>query len=326
MLAREPKNYRARLALADLRQRSGAKPEEVEALLVEAIKANPDEAAPRLALVQHHLALRHAKAALAVAQDAVAALPDNLSVLDALGRSQWAAGDTQQAIGTFQKIASLSESPEPYLRLADVYVDAKDYRGRRAEPAEGARNLTHADRSAARADRGRRGSQEGRRCTSGRQGRPEAAPQARPWATSWKATSTLSQRDWDPAIVALRSALDRDPSTATAKRLHALYMLAGRSADAERFAAGWEHDHPRDADFIFHLGSMAMARKEYATAEARYRQVLALQPNSATALNNVAWLMVQQGEKGALDYAERANRLLPDEASIMDTLATRAGR
>ncbi len=67
---------------------------------------------------------------------------------------------------------------------------------------------------------------------------------------------------------------------------------------------------------------MAMDRKDYAAAEARYRQVLMLLPDNALALNNVAWLMVQLKEPGALPLAEKANQLLPNQPGILDTLAT----
>jgi predicted Zn-dependent protease len=50
--------------------------------------------------------------------------------------------------------------------------------------------------------------------------------------------------------------------------------------------------------------------------------VIELQPNNALALNNVAWLMVQQSKPGAVEFAEKANQLLPGRPPLMDTLAT----
>ena len=42
---------------------------------------------------------------------------------------------------------------------------------------------------------------------------------------------------------------------------------------------------------------------------------------NALALNNVAWLMAQQKKPGALPLAEKANKLMPDQPALMDTLA-----
>jgi Flp pilus assembly protein TadD len=130
-----------------------------------------------------------------------------------------------------------------------------------------------------------------------------------------------SQRAFDPAIASMRGALERGKTTENAMRLHAMYAIAGRNADADRFAAAWTKEQPKDARFVFHLGSMAMDKKDYAAAEARYRQVLALTPDQPLALNNIAWVMTQQRKPGAVAYAERAQKLLPDQASVMDTLA-----
>jgi predicted Zn-dependent protease len=47
-----------------------------------------------------------------------------------------------------------------------------------------------------------------------------------------------------------------------------------------------------------------------------------MQPNNALALNNIAWLMVQQSKAGAVEFAEKANHLLPGRPPLMDTLAS----
>jgi Flp pilus assembly protein TadD len=65
-----------------------------------------------------------------------------------------------------------------------------------------------------------------------------------------------------------------------------------------------------------------LAARDYPTAEARYRKVIELQPNNALALNNVAWLLVQQAKPGAVAFAEKANQLLPGRPPLMDTLAS----
>jgi predicted Zn-dependent protease len=58
-----------------------------------------------------------------------------------------------------------------------------------------------------------------------------------------------------------------------------------------------------------------------ALAESRYLDVLKAQPEHALALNNVAWLKMKQNKPGALEYAERAVKVAPNQAPLMDTLA-----
>ena len=95
----------------------------------------------------------------------------------------------------------------------------------------------------------------------------------------------------------------------------------GQTAEAEQFASRWIRDHPSDALFPFYLADRALASKDFAAAETRYRDVIKLQPNNALAINNVAWLMVQQNKAGAVAYAEQANQLMPGRPALMDTLA-----
>jgi cellulose synthase operon protein C len=322
LLAKEPKNYRALLAVAELKQSTGAKPEEVAALLADAVKANPTEAAPRLLQIEHHLAQKKVKEAREAAEDAVAAVPDNLALLDALGRAQLASGEVQQAITAFRKAAAAQPNlPQPQLRLADAYVLAKDL------PAA-AQSLRRALELSPRLLAAQRGLVQVALADK----RPDDAlamartvQKERPTeAIGWLLETDVhtSRRAFDPAIVSMRGALERAKTTDNAIRLHAFYAIAGKTADADRFAAGWLKDQPKDARFIFHLGSMAMDQKDYAAAEARYRQVLALTPDQPLALNNVAWLMVQQGKPGAVALAEKAQKLLPEQASVMDTLAS----
>jgi len=49
--------------------------------------------------------------------------------------------------------------------------------------------------------------------------------------------------------------------------------------------------------------------------------VLAVKPDHALSLNNVAWLLLQQKKPGALDHAERAVKAAPDQPALRDTLA-----
>jgi putative PEP-CTERM system TPR-repeat lipoprotein len=322
LLARDPTNARARLAIVDLRQRVGAKPQEIEALLTSAIAANPEEVDPRLLLVEHHMKLRHAKAGLAAAQDAVAAFPDNLLALDALGRTQRAAGESLQAIQTFQKIAaSQATIPLPHLRLAETYIASKDYTAaaqslKRA--LEIAPKLLVAQLQLVQVMLARGQVSEARAVA-------RQVQRQRPQESAGYLIESeihARQKNWDLAIAAFRLGLERDRSTELATRLHALFVLAGRSAEATRFAASWEAERPQDAEFVSHMGMVAVSRKDYAAAEARFRRVLVLRPDDPAMLNNISWVLLQQGKPGALPLTERANQLAPGRPAFMDTLAS----
>jgi predicted Zn-dependent protease len=80
-------------------------------------------------------------------------------------------------------------------------------------------------------------------------------------------------------------------------------------------------DNPGDLGFMFHLAAVAVGAKDYPAAEAQYRAILAVQPEHPTSLNDLAWVLLQQGKPGAVQLAEKANRLLPSSATFMDTLS-----
>lgn len=318
----DPANYQARLALAEISSRSGAVPEEVARLISEAVRSSPAEPAPRLMLVNHYLALGDTKSAMTAAQDATATLPNNLLIMDALGRAQFASGQGQQAVSTFKKLAALQPTNPLHLtRLADAHVATGD-------TASAAAAL----RRALELRPGMVPAKRGLAAIALLENRPrDALAIAREMQKSdpksavgylLEGDAEAFGRNWPAAATAFRASLQRDPASGTAVKLHNALNAGGKRAEADRMAAGWLKDHPQDAAFRFYLGDAALSRRDFAAAETYYRAVVDLQPKNALALNNVAWLMVQQGKPGALAMAEKANELLPDRAPLLDTLAT----
>lgn len=320
-LQASPRSQQAKLALAELELRGGAPNEKVLATLREAVKINPGEPTAHLVLVNRLLRSDDSKAALDAAQQAAAALPLNLEIQDALGRAQLLAGEPQRALTTFKQLANQQPKVAMHeLRLADAHLALKDNEA-------ASRSLRRAlelepDMPAARrglvlialADR-----------------RPQdALTQARelqkshpkePLGWTLEAQVEASRRNWDPAIAAYRAAQQKAKSPDIAARLHNALGQAGKQAEADRLAADWLREFPKDPVFRFYLGDTALGKGEWARAEEHYRDVLAIQPINPLALNNVAWLLVKQGKPGALPLAQKANQLLPDRAQLIDTLA-----
>ena len=53
-----------------------------------------------------------------------------------------------------------------------------------------------------------------------------------------------------------------------------------------------------------------------------YRALLDNQPDNPALLNNLAWVLGQNKDPKAIDLAEKAYKLAPDQASIVDTLGS----
>ena len=321
VLARDPKNGQALLALAEMASRSGAGKDEVAGLIAKAVAANPTEPAPRLLLIDFYLRGKDERQALSTAQNAVAAIPDNADLLDALGRVQQASGDTNQAISTFTKLAGMQPlSPKPLLRLADAHMAAKN----RDAAAQSLKKALEVKSDLLEAQRGLvMLSLEGKKY-------PEALRLARtvqkqrpkePVGYILEGDIAAVQQNWDAAVSAYRAGLKESSSSELALKLHAVLAASGKGAESDKFAAEWTRAHADDAAFLFYLGDGAIKRKEFAVAEKNYAAVVRLQPNNAVALNNLAWVTGRLNKNTAIGFAETALKLSPNQPAFMDTLA-----
>ncbi len=321
LVKRNPRNGQAYIALAELGLRTGAGRVAVAAQLEAGIQANPNDAMLRLALVNHHLETANPKAALAAAQAALVQLPDHVELLGRLGQAQLLTGDSQQALNTFNRMVALQgKSPAGHMGLAEAQLAAND--------------LASANRSLKRVLELEPDHLLARRLqvmVAMRQKQPEQAlAVARQLQTQRPSLAAgyllegevqIVQQHWPAAVAALRQAVTKTDPQQSAVRLHFALVKSGQAAEAEAMAAAWIKAHPRDLLFLFHLGDEALARQDLATAETRYRAVLAISPDHALSLNNVAWLLLQQKKPGALAYAERAVKASPDRPALRDTLA-----
>lgn len=321
VLKAQPGHLRALLSLADLRARNGASQKEVTDLLTTAVRLNPTQAPAHLSLINNHLVNKQAEPALAAAQQADAALPDQPSILDALGRAQLAAGQRNQALATFNKLAAAQPGNAlAHMRVADINLAMKDSEAaiqslKRAIAAKPDFAPALLRLFALEVQAGR--SAEALKLARDLQKRQPAQSMG----FVLEGDAHRAQKNNDAALVAYKAALGKAAPSDAATRYHGLLTATGKKAEADQFAKSWAKDHANDVVFAVYLGDAALGRRDMADAEVAYRRVIELQPNHAAALNNIAWLMVKTDKPGALSYAEKANALVPNQPALMDTLA-----
>lgn len=321
-LKANPKSHQAALALAELAARTGAPVAEVTRLTQDAVKANPDNPGARLIAIEQLLNAGDAKAALVAAQEALVVMPNNPDIAEAVGRAQLASGDGQQALSTFKKLTGLQPSnPRLLIRQAEAQVLLKETAGA-TQAVKKALELKPDYLPAKRAlvTLAIMEKRHGDGVAAAREIQKQTPTDPLGWQLEGDVEA--SRKNLDAAVAVWRTALQKNKSTEYAVKLHNALLTGGKKADADRWAADWTKDHPKDAGFRFYLGDMAMSRGENGAAEALYRQVIELQPTNALAMNNVAWLLVKQGKPGATQLAEKAVSLLADRPPLLDTLAT----
>ncbi len=321
VLAKEPKQPQALLALAELRAREGGTKEEIAELISRAIAANPTEKTPRLLLIDLYLRSNDAKLALSAAQSAATALPESHELLDALGRAQLAAGDNNQAMASFNKVAAMQpNSPLPQLRLAEVYLSAKD----RSAATQSLRRALAIKSDFLDAQRGlillamddRNYSDATAIARSVQKQRPKEAI-----GYQFEGDIAVRQKKWDVAADAYRAGLKQGMFPVLATKLHSALMVGGKTADADKFVASWLRDNPKDTVLRLSLAGGAIMARDFAGAEKLYKEAVQIEPKNAIAYNNLAWVTGQLKKDGAIAYAEKAIALVPTQPAYLDTLA-----
>jgi cellulose synthase operon protein C len=322
VLAAHSDDVRAMVALARLDDLAGRPPAAVADQLAKAIAVKPDDVSLRRELVLFDMGKHDDKGALVVAQNAAAALPGNPDSLALLASAQLAAGDVHQAVDSYARLNSLRpRTVKVLLGLAQAQLADKDVAAATATVAKAAAlspDSPEVVRTSAQLDV--------------QAGRPEAAvakartlqahlPKA---ADGFALEGDLesARLHWAAAVRAYREALHREPaSTLLAQALYRALRGSGDAAGGDAFGVRWIADHPSDERFIFFMALQAITSKQFPQAEAYLRQGLRLDRDNAMALNNLAWVLLAEKKPEALQVAERANALAPNQPVMMDTLA-----
>ena len=320
VLAKDPKNAQAMLALAELQRRNRGKPEEVAAMIRKAVAANPTDPAARLALINHYLRSRDPAKAVVAAQEALVAMPDRPELLDAAGRAQLAAGSSNQALATYGKWSQLQpKAPLPLLRMAEAQIASKD--------------IASAERSLRKALELKPDFLDAQRRLIALDVQRDRLPQALAMAqTVQKQRPNESagyvlegnihahKKAWTPAIAVYRAGLKKVDASELAIRLHAALRTSGQGSEAERFAAARLKQHPQELAFRAYMAESALVAEDFPASIEHYQALLAMQPDNASWLNNLAWAAGRAKDPKAIEYAEKADSLRPNDPAIMDTL------
>lgn len=321
VLSVDPKNTQALLAIAELRAADGSPVEEVASLIGKAVTANPTETTPRLALIQYLLKNKDYKKALSAAIEANTVIPDKPEILDALGRAQQLSGELNQASITYGKLVALQPaSPLPLLRLAETQFANKN-------PEDGTKTLKKALELKPDLLEAQRAlvqlAMDNKTPRIALDIAKTVQTQRPKEAVGYLLEGNIhaSAKAWSEAINAFRHGLKQTESSELAIKLHGAYLASGNTGEADKHSNNWLKDHPKDIAFRMYLGDLSAARKDYPLAVSHYQAALIHQPNHPLILNNLAWISGKIGSPKAIEYAEKANQLAPNQPAFMDTLA-----
>ncbi len=321
MIAADPQNTSARLAVVGLKAQMGASRAEIVEALKAAIRAAPSDAGPRLALIKVLTEAREAKQAMAAAQEAAAAIPNRSDILIALAESYFAVRDFNQAASTYRSVAALKpNSPYPYLRMAEAHaangdpqaavVSLKKALAIKPDYFDAQAALLSLEMGANRLDDAR---------SLLKQVQSQHPDQANTLALT--GDFEAATKNWPAAARSYRQAFDLQPSTPLAMKLYRVLDTLNLEAEKTKLSDQWLRKYPADVTFMAYVGDVALRRADEKAALDWYGKVVKVQPENYVVLNNMAWLLAKAKKPDALTYALKANQLKPDSPELMDTLA-----
>jgi putative PEP-CTERM system TPR-repeat lipoprotein len=319
-LKADPKNMLVYLDLADLETRDGHA-DQAEAALKEAVRQNPSEYDPRIALARFYLARGQNQEALAVSEPATNQLSQVPALLEVVGRAEMLLGRGEAAVTTYKTLTDVApQSAEAHRYLSEAYTAVRKGDLALREASEALRldpsnedikfdvakllmmNARFEDARIAIDDLRKRHPDNGN-------------------IAELDGTNALQQNRPNDAVAAFKRAIAVSDNSANRLFLATALSRAGHVEEAELTLKPWLESHQDDLAVRMGLGDIYLAANRLSEAKEQYSLLLAKAPDSFGAENNYAWVLSQMGQpKEALAHARHAAVLAPESPEALDTL------
>jgi cellulose synthase operon protein C len=321
LLSQSPTDVAALLGLAEIAvvQKRFA---EATDYITRARAAAPNDPAPGLLLVNMYGLQQDWKQAASAAAELVSQFPANVEVLDARGRVQIAARDTDGALSTYKRALELAPDSGPILsRYAALLKEAKNFQEERtvlqaALERDPKNTSLKGELIRVEADIGglEAGLAKARRFANDDPGNSVYdVVSAELYENAGRRREAIALADQ----VAATQPTDDNLTLA----LFRLYTRVDDPTKAERVLNARLQADPKDFAIRSVLAGSYLEQKKYDPAIAEYIRLVTERPADPAALNNLAWLYQRQGNlPKARELAERAVAAAPAAAQIDDTL------
>lgn len=135
-----------------------------------------------------------------------------------------------------------------------------------------------------------------------------------------KGDVAAARQDHEAAAAHYRAALQQDPTTGRILRLHQALRAAGRADEAVAALENWLGERPADTTVKAALAEGLLLDGRLKAARHLYEEVLEAHPRAPSVMNNLAQLYLRSGDPRAVELAQRAHELAPNDSDINDTL------
>jgi len=319
ILEKDKKNSQIMTALAGLAT-SQEQTKEATTWLEKSSKENPNELQPAMLLISHYLRIGEKQKALKLAQTLQGSNSSNPDVLNILGQAQFASDDKPAALETYNRLAAMKPDSAPAQFLLAAVHMAMQNQSAASDALKKALTLQpdylEAQLALASLESNKGNHEEA--LTIARQ--IQKKNNKSPVGFELEGNLMMAQKKPDLAAKAYEQAFSISKNGPLMMKLHASLSQAGKSKAADTRLTQWLKAHPADAPTRMYQAEIFLANKQNKAAIEQYQAALQQNAKNIPALNNLAWLYQQEKDPRALEYAEKANQLAPDDPAILDTL------
>jgi len=318
LLARNPKNAEALVAIASLYEKQGN--DKNAFYYYEKAKETHSQAA-FFAFADYYARKNNTAKAQDTLDELLKMNPHSPEALEAKGKLLIFMKKYKEASSVFAQLEA-DNSDRGLPLLVNTYVMMKDYAS--ALKKLQSRSVEHPERMDLKAEMARVYAIAGDQAKAAAEAndiiraRPNSA-----YGYVILATAYNSQGKIEDAVDTLKKGLQVDgKNEAASMMLGDLYAGKKDYALALKTFDGVLRINPRNIGALFSEGSLYDMLNRKKDAAKRYREVLGISENYVPALNNLAYLYLEGNgnRKEALELASRAYRLSPNSGNIMDTL------
>lgn len=318
-LEKNQKNVQAMNALSNLALSQGQN-KEATAWLERASRENPEALQPSLRLGAHYIRVGEKEKSLALVKKLRGAYPNDPDVLQLLAQAQFANNDRNGALESYTKLAlARPDSAVVQFRLASLHQTMNN-------PSAASEALKKAltikpdylDAQLAMVALESRQRNYEKALALARQ----IQKQHQKLPVGYVAEGDLLLRQKNPMLAAkaYEHAFTIQRNPAYLVKLHNALTQAGKGDEATPRLIQWLKEHPDDTSTRMYLAEVYLADNRNKSAADQYQLVLRQNPDHVPALNNLATTYQKEQDPRALEYAERAHKLAPENAAILDTL------
>ncbi|MCP3666513.1 MAG: PEP-CTERM system TPR-repeat protein PrsT [Gammaproteobacteria bacterium] len=305
------------LTFALLEQQRG-NTKEMLSWLEKAYARNPDATRPGIALIKANISVGDTAQAVIVANTMAMKFPNNHQVIAMLGLSQVANKSFADAVITYNKLVESNKSSGTLIMLAKAQYSAKDMEGARKSLNEALKispdNVVVLVTMATL------------------ELQSNNLPPALEIAEKLKAIAPLSAMGYEveggakviakeipAALDAFNKGYELQPTAKLAEKISKLHLSTGNSEKAHAILANWLEKKQDDTSIRSAYAMLLQQSGDKTAALKQYEILIDQNPKNIIALNNLAWLYSEGGDKRALDIGASAYRLSNHAPAVADT-------